>query len=131
MKEAKKIFVDTNVWMAISGMKLDIFSELEKGVDFPFKIVVLSGVVKELEKIENEQRGKEKKGAKLALQIIKNKISQKEIKVSESLRLKVDDELTELSKNGELVLTQDVLLKKRLSKPYLTIRQKKKVMMIK
>ena len=43
----------------------------------------------------------------------------------------VDDILVEYSKKGNLILTQDTELKKRLTKPYLTIRQKKTIIFIK
>ncbi|MBS3123172.1 hypothetical protein J4437_00915, partial [Candidatus Woesearchaeota archaeon] len=42
----------------------------------------------------------------------------------------VDDLLVEKSREGAVILTQDMQLKKRLIKPYLTIRQKKMLMMV-
>ena len=122
----KKIILDTNALMAIAEFKIDIFSELERICDFTYDLYILEGTIKELKKIMEEQRQKFKRAAKLALAIVKAK-GIKKIASSNY----VDDELVELSKKGNLVLTQDIELKKRLTKPYLTIRQKKRVVLMK
>jgi len=118
--------------MAISGLKVDVFHELDKCLDINYEVFVLSGTVMELEKIINEQKGKHKRDAKLALQILKHKEDRSEICiiVEEKPDLSVDDNLVLESKRGALVLTQDKELKSRLAKPYLTIRQKKKVVVV-
>ncbi|PIN74189.1 DNA-binding protein [Candidatus Woesearchaeota archaeon CG10_big_fil_rev_8_21_14_0_10_45_16] len=121
----KTILVDTNALMAIGEFGVDIFSELDRCSDFPYKVAILEGTISELEKISQEQRGKYKLAAKLALSIIKSK----NVKVIKSLG-NVDDLLTAYSRKGYLILTQDMALKRRLQKPYLTIRQKKKVVMV-
>jgi rRNA-processing protein FCF1 len=126
------VIVDTNALMAISGLKVDVFHELDKCLDINYEVFVLSGTVMELEKIINEQKGKHKRDAKLALQILKHKEDRSEICiiVEEKPDLSVDDNLVLESKRGALVLTQDKELKSRLAKPYLTIRQKKKVVVV-
>ena len=121
----KKIILDTNALMAIAEFKIDLFSELENRCDFNYDLFVLSGTIKELNKIMEEQRQKFKRAAKLALGIIKVK----SIKKIDSTDY-VDDVLVKHSQNGDLILTQDVELKKRLTKPYLTIRQKKKIIIV-
>ncbi|NQV90958.1 DNA-binding protein [Candidatus Woesearchaeota archaeon] len=121
----KRVILDTNALMAIDEFKLDIFSEIERCISFPYELIVPDGVLDELHKIIIEQKGKYKLSAKLALSIVNTK----RIKIVES-EGNVDDYLVALSEKGQLVLTQDVELKKRLKKPYLTIRQKKKVMLV-
>ena len=121
----KKIIVDTNALMAVSDLSIDIFSALEEACNFKFKIFVLQGTIDELHKIIAEQRGKFKRAAKLGLSLVEAK----NLGIIESSG-NVDDALVEYSKKGYLVLTQDVLLKKRLSKPYLTIRQKNKIILV-
>jgi len=111
--------------MAIDEFKLDLFSAIQQEMNVPYEIVVPDGVLDELHKIMVEQKGKYKRSAKLVLSIV----NAKRIKIVES-EGNVDDFLVGLSQKGQLVLTQDVLLKKRLQKPYLTIRQKKKVMLV-
>ena len=123
----KQIIIDTNAWMAITEFKLDLFTALERDCDFSYKVVVLPGIIEELEKIISEQRSKFRQAALLAIGIIKAK----NIMVIEKQKIgEVDDLLVQHSKKGDLVLTQDAELKKRLKRPYLTIRQKKKITFI-
>ncbi|MBU1111405.1 MAG: hypothetical protein ABIG93_04890 [archaeon] len=128
----KKIILDTNAFMAISEMGLDIFSAINEACNFKYKLFVLQGTVKELEMIVQEQRGRFKQGAKLALTLLKKKLENCELEIMNNPipEKYVDDNLVILSKEGYLVLTQDVVLKRKLTKPYLTIRQKKKVMVV-
>ena len=121
----KKIIVDTNAWMAVADFKIDLFAALEKDCEFSYKVCVLSETINELRKIISDQRGRYKQAALLALGIIEVK------KVMVILSAgNVDEALVGLSMKGDLVLTQDIALKKKLKKPYLTIRQKKKIIMI-
>ncbi len=121
----KHIIIDTNAWMAITEFKLDIFAALERDCDFSYKVTVLQGTIEELRKIVSEQRAKFRQAALIALGII----NAKKVKVIPESG-NVDDLLVQHSKEGDLVLTQDAALKKRLKKPYLTIRQKKKIMQV-
>jgi len=131
-EKVKRIIVDTNGLMAISDMGLDIFSAIDEACDFKYEIFVLEGTVKELEKIVKEQRGRYKRGAKLALTLLEKKKENGEVKIMPDPEPSkyVDDNLVDLSKEGCFVLTQDQILKRKLTKPYLTIRQKKKVMVV-
>lgn len=122
----KKVVIDTNVWMEISERKFDLFGELGRILDFSGEICVLNGTLLELEKIILEQRGRFKRAAKLALALIKAK----GVKVLRSEESSVDEELVRLSQKGDLVLTQDLILKKRLVRPYLTIRQGKTIAVV-
>ena len=121
----KKIIIDTNALMAMAEFKIDVFSELERSCDFLYKIFVLQGTIQELEKIQKEQPGKFRQAAKLALAILRVK----KVAVIDETGV-VDDLLVEHSQHGDLILTQDILLKKRLQRPYLTIRQKKKIVLV-
>ncbi len=140
----KKIIIDTNALMAIGEFRIDIFLALDDACDFPHDIYILEGTIRELNKIKKEQRGKYKQAAGLALSILNCKDvkilrteSQRE-KADEVNKVdkvdevnKVDEMLARFSKEGYLILTQDAELKRKLAKPYLTIRQKKKVVMVK
>ncbi len=121
----KTIIIDTNALMAVSEFGIDLFTEIEKACLFSYQLVVLTGTIQELEKIKQEQRGKFKVAAKLALTLVE-KFKLKQIASSEV----VDDELVKHSAKGEIILTQDQELKKRLTKPYLTIRQKKWIVLV-
>ncbi|MBI2665717.1 hypothetical protein HYX12_03795 [Candidatus Woesearchaeota archaeon] len=126
----KKIILDTNSLMAVSEFKIDIFSEIERVCYFPFQLSVLEGTIIELKKIMDVQRGKYKRGAKLALDLLKAKKVRIMAKPEAAELRNVDDQLVEHSKQGEIILTQDKELKKRLYKPYLTIRQKNRVILV-
>src|SRR3989338_2677682 len=124
-RKMKRIIIDTNAWMTIADFKIDLFSELEKCCDFSYEICVLQGTIDELRKIISEQRARYRQAALLAIGII-------EVKRVQLLLEKgnVDDLLVQHSKKGEIILTQDIELKRRLKKPYLTIRQKKKIILV-
>jgi len=124
-RKMKRIIIDTNAWMTIADFKIDLFSELEKCCDFSYEICVLQGTIDELRKIISEQRARYRQAALLAICIIEVKKVQI---IPETGN--VDDLLVQHSKEGDLILTQDAALKKRLKRPYLTIRQKKKILVI-
>ncbi|MFH0701419.1 MAG: hypothetical protein V2A62_03200 [Candidatus Woesearchaeota archaeon] len=126
MKNHKTVLVDTNAWMAIGELKIDLFAELEKCCDFSIQIATLEGTLRELQKIREEQRGKFKRYAKLALDLIKAK----KVEVFQHSVGNVDELLVDYSHGGYLILTSDAELKKRLKRPYLTIRQGKMIIMI-
>ena len=119
----KTIIVDTNALVSMVEFKLDLIGEIKK-IDSS-TIEVLSGTIDELNKILLEQRGKYKQAAALALSILKAK----KIPIRKSSG-NVDDALVQLSQKGLIVLTQDRELKKRLTKPYMTIRQKRLVVVV-
>ncbi|MBS3116714.1 hypothetical protein J4421_03905 [Candidatus Woesearchaeota archaeon] len=121
----KQILLDTNALLAIHELKIDLFTEIEKCCNFHYYLAVLQGTIDELEKIKAEQRGNYKQAAKLALSLLKTK---KILVIPE--KGKVDDLLVKHSQQGDLIVTQDRELKKKLKKPYLTIRQKKKVVIV-
>lgn len=122
----KRIIIDTNALMSMKQFNIDLTEALKECCDFSFTINVLEGSIKELQNIQQQQQGKNKEAANLALQIIKAK----DINIINHPPAPVDDILTELSKKSDLILTQDRELKKRLQKPYLSIRQRKKIIII-
>ena len=121
----KRIILDTNFTMIPAQFKLDIYSEIERICDFKYKIYVLDKTIYELKKIIKEQKGKHKRSASLALQLLKaKKISIIKTK-SEKL---VDDILVDIAKKSDYIATQDLALKIRIKKKkanIITMRQKK------
>jgi len=117
----KKIILDTNFLLIPYQFKVDIFEEIERTADFNYSLNVLDKTIDELNKIIDEQKGKHKEAAKLALSLIKNK-NIKKIKTKEGL---VDDLLLE---QDAIVATQDKELINRLKqakKKVIQLRQKK------
>ena len=117
----KKIILDTNFLLIPYQFKVDIFEEIERTADFNYSLNVLDKTIDELNKIIDEQKGKHKEAAKLALSLIKNK-NIKKIKTKEGL---VDDLQLE---QDAIVATQDKELINRLKqakKKVIQLRQKK------
>jgi len=107
---AKKIILDTNFIIHSLTYKIDIIREIDRICNFEYEISVLDNSLKELEYLKK----------KLALQIAKtfNIIQTNSEKGVDSL-------LIDYSKNGYIIATQDVALKRHLIKPIIIIRQKK------
>ena len=105
----KKIILDTNALMAIAEFKIDIFSEIKRIMQHPYELFILDKTIMELNKIIEEQKGKDKVAAKLALQLIEGKVNL--IKTDAGL---VDDLIVELADENTFVCTQDMVLKQRL-----------------
>ncbi|MBI2151639.1 hypothetical protein HYU21_02850 [Candidatus Woesearchaeota archaeon] len=128
-KLKKLLIIDTSSLLSAVEWKIDLFSLLDDVCDFSYQTAVLQASLDELERIKSTADGKEKAAAKLVLAILINKLKTKEIIVLPEKGY-VDDLLLEKSKQRALILTQDILLKKKLIKPYLTIRQKKVLLMV-
>lgn len=121
----KKVILDTNVVVDMVEFKVDIFREMERILDFPYQVCVVQGTIAELEQIIKTQRLRFQRAARLGLALLKAK----NVKILPG-KGKVDDVLAEYSQRGALILTQDWGLKTRLQKPFLTIRQRRKVVMV-
>lgn len=110
-----KIYLDTNFLMIPAQFKVDIFEELKRICPFQYEIHILEESLKELEKIKNEQKGKDRDASKLTIQLINQKLKQKSLNITPfSKDIAVDDILVELSGFETLVATQDKELKKRI-----------------
>jgi rRNA-processing protein FCF1 len=132
----KRIIIDTNAWLAIMTQNLDLLFAIDNACDFEYELFILEGTIDELEKIQKDKKckGKDKSAASLALAIIHQKEDEEILTILPSTKSSdehVDNELVKESKDGSIILTQDKDLKKRLTKPYLTIRQKKYVVLVK
>ena len=119
-----KILVDTNFLLDVLRYKLDfsIFQELEENVE----LFISSETLREIKSMAN-RKTKEGRLAIVALKLIE---SQK-IKIVQSLKKEVDEDLLELSKKeGFIVATNDKDLKEKLKKENVRIiclRNKKKI----
>ncbi len=108
----KKVILDTNILVYCVKFKIDFVEELKRILDFNFEVYILEKSLDELSKLKEKN---------LVLELI----NKKEVKILNIIsKDSVDDILVKLSKSF-IVGTQDKELKGRLSKPYITIRQKK------
>ena len=122
----KKILLDTNFLMAWGQFKVDIFTQIDKISTFRYELFTLDKNLDELNKIIEEQKGKDKDAAKIALKLID--VKGIEIMKTNSNQ-KTDDLILDLaSKKDFIVATQDKFLKSRLKEknvPMIVLRQKK------
>ncbi|MBW2966170.1 hypothetical protein KY342_03635 [Candidatus Woesearchaeota archaeon] len=123
----KKILLDTNFLLIPSQFNIDIFSEIDRIMLANYKLYVLDKSIDELKKIitDKKQKLKNKKAAKLALQLIKTK---KPNIIKTKQDKPVDDIIADLK--GYIIATQDINLKKRLKfkkTKIITLRAKKKL----
>ncbi|MBS3175378.1 hypothetical protein J4440_05845 [Candidatus Woesearchaeota archaeon] len=108
----KRIILDTNFLIYCASYKIDLFTEIERICDFPYKLYVLDLTIKELEKVKPKN-----------LVLIKRYIEKMEI-INSGLSY-VDDELSRLSSLGDIIATQDKGVKDKLSSNVIIIRKKK------
>jgi len=110
----KTIVLDTNFLMIPFEFKVDIFSEIRRICDFPYKLAVADSTIKELNKVGNT-------AAKFALKLV-------EVHKVEIIKTGLDyadDAIEELAKQKDMVIaTQDLGLKKRLNCPLIVLKGK-------
>jgi uncharacterized protein len=103
-----RIIIDTNFLVSALQFHVDILSELQRVCDFNYELAVIDKTIDELENIASKGKGKDKRAAKLALDIIKAK-GIKRIKAKAS---HVDDAI--VAEKGAAVATNDRELIARL-----------------
>jgi rRNA-processing protein FCF1 len=122
----KKILLDTNFILICIKQKIDFFEELKlRG----FKIIIPENVIREIKKIKkSRQKQRHREIADLALKIL-NKSSFEKIKFE---KRNLDNAIAEFANKNEniTVATLDRELKKKIKKPKLIIRGKKKLEII-
>ena len=121
----RDILLDTNFLMVPGLFGVDVFAEIERICDFPYRLCVLDKSSLELDKIIREQGGKDKAAATLAKQLIlRNQVFVIPTICEDHY---VDDLLVRYDKN-HLVATNDLKLIARLKAQHidvLRLRQKK------
>ena len=145
----KKVILDTNFLMIPYIYGIDIFSEIDRLINTEYKVFIVKGTKKELEKIMREQKGKHKAAAKMAIDLIESKNvpvfnkddfknhpdKQKSLyrKKNSKIHKVVDDIILELTNQDIIVATQDKILKKRLKEkkvPIIVLREEQKLELI-
>jgi len=108
----EKILLDTNFLLIPYQFKVDIYTQIDKISTFKYKIFILDKTLQELNKIIEDQKGKNKDAARIALKLI----SIKDIEVIKTESNKnTDDTIYEIAlKDDFIVATQDKDLKRKL-----------------
>jgi len=105
-----QVILDTNILLLPFTANRDIFSEIDTKITQAHELCVVQGTIDELQKIKNNQRGKDAKAADVGLQLIKAK----DLKIIPQLLLSVDEELVRLSGKGIIIATLDKELRDRI-----------------
>ena len=121
--DSKEVVIDTNFFMVPFQFNVDVITELEKLLP-SYKLTTPSFVINELKGLKNNNKGKTRLNANLALKLANSsKIEIKDISLLENET--VDDALLRVS---EVLATNDVELKNRAKDKGITVaylRQKK------
>ena len=121
--DSKEVVVDTNFFMVPFQFNVDIITELENLLP-SYKITTPSFVINELKGLKNNNKGKIRLNANLALKLANSsKVEIKDISLLENET--VDDALLRVS---EVLATNDIELKNRAKDKGITVaylRQKK------
>ncbi len=96
-----KVIIDTNFLLLPAQFKIDIYSEIKKIVPGKTELIILEGVLKELNKIIKKEKGRKKQEARLSKEILRKKIKEKEVRVlaRKGKQGLVDDQIVEMVKN--------------------------------
>ncbi|AJF61770.1 TPA: hypothetical protein HA239_01705 [Candidatus Woesearchaeota archaeon] len=131
----KKIILDTNFVFLPFTLKIDIFSEIDRIMHEPYNLFVMEDTIDELDRIMQEQKGRDRETAKMALQLLEKKGvgKQKSLYMTgNSKKPIVDDIILALADKNHIVATQDRELRKKLTeKGIRTIYARKKSLEIK
>ena len=121
--DSKEVVIDTNFFMVPFQFNVDIVTELEKLLP-SYKLTTPSFVINELKGLKNNNKGKIRLNANLALKLANSsKVEIKDISLLENET--VDDALLRVS---EVLATNDIELKNRAKDKGITVaylRQKK------
>ena len=121
--DSKEVVIDTNFFMVPFQFNVDIITELEKILP-SYKLTTPSFVINELKGLKNNNKGKTRLNANLALKLANSsKIEIKDISLLENET--VDDALLRVS---EVLATNDIELKNRAKEKGITVaylRQKR------
>ena len=121
--DSKEIVIDTNFFMVPFQFNVDIIAELEKTLP-SYKLTTPSFVINELKGLKNNNKGKVRLNANLALKLANSsKVEIKDISLLENET--VDDALLRVS---EVLATNDIELKNRAKEKGITVaylRQKR------
>ncbi|MCC6013016.1 MAG: PIN domain-containing protein [Candidatus Verstraetearchaeota archaeon] len=111
----KPVLLDTNIIIYAVSEPFDLISQLRE-LGFS-NIIIIESIKKELEKLLTKGNNKERKFAKLALDLCKKFKIEKDPPVAGS----IDDKIIHIAKDkGYIVATSDFLLRKRLKELGLT-----------
>ena len=129
----EKVLLDTNFCMIPAQFGVDIYAEIKRLLPLA-KIYTLDMNIKELEDLMANGSFKERRAAKIALQLIRQKdveiIKTKSFLNTAKNPKDADEALAEFAKEGYIIATQDRELKRKINGPLIVMRKKKFLMIV-
>ena len=123
MEKFCRVVLDTNFMLIPFQFSVDIKAELDRILDFNYRIYTLDGVLKELEVLSKE-KGRSGRAAKASLKMAKDFPTL-------TANGDIDDTLLRLASNDTIICTNDRILKEKIKRkgaPVIYLRQKKYLM---
>ncbi|MEE9474634.1 MAG: PIN domain-containing protein [Candidatus Hydrothermarchaeaceae archaeon] len=123
MEKFCRVVLDTNFMLIPFQFSVDIKAELDRILDFNYRIYTLDGVLKELEVLSKE-KGQSGRAAKASLEMAKDFPTL-------TANGDIDDTLLRLASNDTIICTNDRILKEKIKRkgaPVIYLRQKKYLM---
>lgn len=108
----RTIILDTSFLLDAVQWKVDVFTELERICDFQYHLAILDKTLDELHGKKEEK-------------LIKQIIAKKKVGILQTAEGYVDDLIAGMQGKDLIIATHDRGLKRRLSCPIISIRQKK------
>ncbi|MBC8501166.1 MAG: nucleotide-binding protein [DPANN group archaeon] len=124
-----EVILDTNFLLIPGQFNVNIFAEIERIMNVPYKLCIIDKSIEELNKISVLGKQKDVNATKLAVALIGSLIKQKSLKtITSSPKLSVDDTIVKKANKKVYIATQDKELKKRVKEKeakVITLKQKK------
>ncbi|MBC8495634.1 nucleotide-binding protein [archaeon] len=124
-----KVILDTNFLLIPGQFHVNIFAEIERVLDIPYKLFIIDRTLEELNKISVLGKQRDVKAAKLAVALVGSLLKQKSLKtITSSQGLSVDDMIVKKANKKVYIATQDKELKNRVRKKegkIIALKQKK------
>lgn len=113
-ENTKILFVDTNFFLIPWQFKVDIFSEFQQLLVSNYEIIILDKVIDELNSIKNSKKtkGKDKTGAKFALQLIDLMNKKNKLQIYKTVKLETQfEKYSTLKPNVDMLIILEVFNK--------------------
>ncbi len=121
MQGSRKILLDTNFLLIPEVLHIDIFEELKRICHFPYTLFILDKTVAELQVIVGRSKGKDKRAAGVAIELIKLN----NIQIIDTTMYPPEDYVDSILKqlaDEYIIATQDRDIQKKC-KQYIIVRQ--------
>ncbi|HLC99260.1 MAG TPA: hypothetical protein VJC00_04610 [Candidatus Nanoarchaeia archaeon] len=114
MPNKKRIILDTNFLLIPAQFGLDIFTELDKTLDYSYSLFIMDKSLEELKEASKQQKGALKEAVKVTLSLVKSMKDNNKLNIIPAKTSYIDREILETADKETLVATQDLELRKKL-----------------